>query len=258
MFFDHTVTFVITDILEIHRNEKATRTSGRDIHVLSYRLSGYGEIFSNGETYLAKNGDVLSIPPNLDYSQRTRGEHLIAVHLETFREKPDIISTFHTPDPAQADRVFLNLLRIWTERKPGYQYRATAMLAEFLADIQQLRACRAEESAQIAAAVHFIHQQYTNAQLKVADVARHVNFSEVHFRRLFTRVCGQSPLAYIVSQRIALACRLLRGGGFSVGEVAAQAGFPDVKYFSVCFKKHTGFSPSSYIEESPWRQDGES
>ena len=253
MFFDHTAAFRITDVLEIWRGRKAHRTKGRDIHVLGYRLSGSGEIFCDGKTYPVSNGVVLSIPPNIDYSQSTPGEHVIAVHLETFGAAQEGISLFAFPNPTEADGVFLNLLRIWSEKKSGYQYRATAVLCEFLAEIQRLNAPAAAEQDKVADGMRYIYRYYTNAQLKVADVARYINFSEVHFRRLFVKTYGMTPHESIISQRMALACRLLRGGGLTIREVAAKSGFSDPKYFSACFKKHTGLSPGVYIEQRAWQ-----
>ncbi len=253
MFFDHTVTFRITDVLELKRRETAHRTSARDIHVIGYRLSGSGELFCNGETFSVANGDILSIPPNIDYSQRTTGEHVIAIHLEIFGEKEDTMSVFTHPDPIEADRFFLNILQIWAERADGYRYRAMAALAEFLAEIQHLHVKKTATPSKIADSIRYIKQNFTNPQLTVADIARHSNFSEVHFRRLFIDAYGNSPLTYITDCRIAFACRLLRSGGFSIAEISEKTGFSDPKYFSTCFKKHTGYSPSQYVEQTAWR-----
>ncbi len=51
---------------------------------------------------------------------------------------------------------------------------------------------------------------------------------------------------YHTSLRINEACRLLRSTLMSVGEVSAAIGYADVLYFSRCFRRSTGNSPTEY------------
>ena len=64
--------------------------------------------------------------------------------------------------------------------------------------------------------------------------------------RLFIRLFGQSPLEYLIGLRIARAQELLVRSSQSIGEVAQATGFQDSNYFSRCFRRVTGETPSCY------------
>ena len=55
---------------------------------------------------------------------------------------------------------------------------------------------------------------------------------------------GQGPNDFIRIVRLNKAKELLASRRFSIGEVSSMVGFSDSKYFSTCFKKQFGTSPS--------------
>ena len=57
---------------------------------------------------------------------------------------------------------------------------------------------------------------------------------------------GLSPNDFIKIIRLKKAAALLREQRYYVSEVACLTGFPDVKYFSVAFKKQFGVTPKKY------------
>ena len=248
VFFENTVAFRITDVLELRRKKKkGHHTVPRNISVLSYRLSGGAEFSCGGTKYSVTNGDVLFIPAYADYSQRTDGERVIAIHLDVLDADFKDFEIFQYPYIKGADAVFLEIFKIWTEREAGYRYRATAKLAELLSEIHSLMENNELHSGKLGGAFKYIKNNFTDPSLTVARVAAASNFSEVYFRRIFTSSFGKTPISYITELRIDYAKRLLRNGCYTVGEVAEKSGFNDVKYFSTCFKKHTSMTPRQYM-----------
>jgi len=65
-----------------------------------------------------------------------------------------------------------------------------------------------------------------------------------------------SPVEYINSYRISVACERIQKSDSSIEEVAHIAGFQDVAYFSKVFKNIKGISPQEYkkrkISEDPF------
>ena len=57
---------------------------------------------------------------------------------------------------------------------------------------------------------------------------------------------GKSPNDFIRIFRLERAAELLTAEGLNVTEVADRVGFSDPKYFSSCFRRHFGVSPSKY------------
>ncbi len=69
------------------------------------------------------------------------------------------------------------------------------------------------------------------------------------FYDLFHDEFGMSPLQYRDRLLLKRAVALLTAGDISVGETAFAVGFESTAYFSRFFKKHTGLSPSEFINK---------
>ena len=67
-----------------------------------------------------------------------------------------------------------------------------------------------------------------------------------YFIKLFRRVAGQTPHAYLSHCRIDQAKRLLESPELQVKTIAARVGFRDQHYFAKAFARHTGQTPTQY------------
>lgn len=103
--------------------------------------------------------------------------------------------------------------------------------------------------SKISNAIHYIQ---TNLQqgMTVADLAAKANQNADHFSRVFTDYMGERPLTYIQSKRIERAQYLITTTELSFTEIAEQAGFETLSYFSRIFKNITGQTPSEYKKKS--------
>ncbi|MGR4068590.1 helix-turn-helix domain-containing protein [Billgrantia sp. C5P2] len=81
---------------------------------------------------------------------------------------------------------------------------------------------------------------------RVADMAVRCHLAEAVFARQFRALTGLSPHEWLVRQRLAHACELLRVGGASLTEVALACGFADSAHFSHSFRRRHGVSPSEW------------
>jgi AraC-like DNA-binding protein len=82
--------------------------------------------------------------------------------------------------------------------------------------------------------------------LTIDEIARHFHLSRQYFTKLFRRVTGQPPYAYLTQVRLQRARELLTSSELTVQAIAAAVGFCDPYYFSRCFRQHTGLSPTQY------------
>jgi AraC family transcriptional regulator len=78
---------------------------------------------------------------------------------------------------------------------------------------------------------------------QMAAVAR---LSTYHFARQFKAATGLPPHQYVIARRVERAKQLLQGGGFSLAEVAAHAGFANQSQFSQHFKRLVGVTPGQF------------
>lgn len=96
-------------------------------------------------------------------------------------------------------------------------------------------------------AVAYIAENYMN-EIAIDHLAQLCHVSTSHFRRLFKKVLGWSPLDYVQIMRIDRACALLYNCEYSVTEVSLQVGYPSPSSFNRQFHRIHGVSPSQ------WRQ----
>ena len=80
----------------------------------------------------------------------------------------------------------------------------------------------------------------------LTTLAARVHIEPTYFSRLFHTAVGLPPMAYLTRRRLELATSLLRRDDLPVGEVGAMAGWEDQNYFSRCFRKYFGMTPSRY------------
>ncbi len=109
---------------------------------------------------------------------------------------------------------------------------------------------RAEQA--VLDAVSYI-ETHLDQQLRLPHIAAHVHLSAAHLTRSFTKRMGMGVIAFQHRLRSEEACRLLRTTDMDVTAVAGQLGYGEIAYFSRCFRKHIGVSPSAYRKQ---RRDG--
>lgn len=252
MFFTQdSLNLQIIGAFQITRKSTSFHTTGRNYHVVSQRISGDAQIFHKGDIYSLKEGDLIYLPPNIDYAQSTDGESIIAVHMKINGYEGEGIQALTPQDPAGIRSAFQRIYEEWQAQKCGYQYRSLAILYDLLADLHvQLENAmtHSREFDLIKDAVQYMESRYTDSSLTIEQCAARSSISTVYFRRVFRSVYGVSPLKYLNSLRMEYAKRLLASDYYRVYEVADMAGFSDVKYFSTVFKKETGSTPSEYKE----------
>lgn len=93
---------------------------------------------------------------------------------------------------------------------------------------------------------NFIEANISNSDLSVNDFALELGVSRTVLYARIKKVFDSSPNNLVLNMRIEHAKRMLLHSGSHVSEIAYACGFSDPKYFSRCFKKLTGKSPSEY------------
>lgn len=99
----------------------------------------------------------------------------------------------------------------------------------------------------IRRATKYINQHYAE-DCSVAFLANYADLSYSYFSAMFTRVMGMSATEYVLDVRLTNARRMLEQAQDrrAIGEIAARCGFETPRYFSTCFKRRFGVSPSAY------------
>ena len=100
-------------------------------------------------------------------------------------------------------------------------------------------------------AKEYIGNNLSDSQLRLENIASEVHVTPSHLSRIFKRSEGINVSDYITQKRIERATRLLRSTSEPISFVSDQVGYASPYYFSACFKKITGLTPSEYRRGRP-------
>lgn len=245
-----------------------TNLHWHDHYEMEIVTGGSGTYFVNGMQYPLKRGSVYLVTP-VDFHQ-IRGDFTIynitfndamvssevmnliiagncatVVNFEeeefTFWETvlSRLLSEFHGESPLknQAERALLE-----------------AILIGFLRRIDISFSDQGRSDVAVMRVVAYIKFNFKK-KLTLSEVAKAVHLTPNYVGEIFAKKMGVSFNQYLMQTRLNYAKNLLLRGGMSVQEVAAESGFGSQTYFSDCFRREFGFTPSDTKNMTPFVDD---
>ena len=97
----------------------------------------------------------------------------------------------------------------------------------------------------IRRAIELMHS-HLNRELPLEEIAAAAFLSPFHFARLFKKLTGASPHAYLATLRVARAQSLLAETDLSISEVSTRVGYSSPSHFTKAFRQATGLAPRAY------------
>ena len=208
--------------------------------------------YSFGEQrVLARVGSLLLLPPNRNpftASALVDGK----VTVIGFVASPSCFSDFfflmESPVSKALREKFSHMIYLKQTDDVGSQ---TALLADLYSVLFALQRYskkgtrQAHQNDLIRPSVAYLEKHISTRGLNMKAVAALSGVSESHFRTLFTRQFGCTPIQFLNAKRIENAKQLLCSS-IPIGEVAQSCGFSDVGYFVRTFKKSVGATPLEY------------
>lgn len=98
-------------------------------------------------------------------------------------------------------------------------------------------------------AVKMVENNLSNSEYNVDDFGSDLNMSRMQLYRKLKALTSLSANEFIRTIRLKKAAQILRSSSLNVSEVTYEVGFSDPKYFSKCFMKQYGITPSKYAEQ---------
>jgi AraC-like DNA-binding protein len=103
------------------------------------------------------------------------------------------------------------------------------------------------ESRRIQKVINFLNTNYQK-EIRLMDVANHVNMSEVSFSRFMKRRTGKNYIEYLNDLRLGIASRYLVDSSKTISEISYDCGFNNLSNFNRIFKKRKGYTPKEFRE----------
>lgn len=118
----------------------------------------------------------------------------------------------------------LNLLFLWNSSKQSLNY---------------------DKIRKVEKVSQYILDNYSH-KIKLQELADYIQLSQSYLQVIFKDVTGSSPIEYLIKVRINKSKELMKEGYQNIGEISELVGFNDAFYFSRCFKKIEGTTPTEY------------
>ena len=252
MFFD-TNNFYINNISVYHlswKKSNAFTKRDRPFNALSYRIKGNATFTHNNKKTSVSDGDIIFTPANCNYHINAEDEELIVIHFNSNLKLSDDILKITLTHRNILKNYFLTIYNSYTKKTIGYKYECKSILYKIFSIIDnELNALQLNEKDIIEKATNYINENLFSAETNVENLSRLFSVSQVYFRKLFKKRHGKSVLEYINLLKLDYALELLSSKYYTVTEVAEKCGFLSPYYFSYFIKKHTGNTPSYYINK---------
>ena len=95
-------------------------------------------------------------------------------------------------------------------------------------------------------AIQYMNDNFSDSTLTLQKVAKLIHVSTPYLSNLFKIEKGFNFGQYLLELRMKKAMELLREDKLKTYEVSEQVGYSNPQYFSICFKKYTGYTPAEF------------
>ena len=204
------------------------------------------------------------LPPNRGRSEvllvRLTPQLLIetATRLRLYREAA--LLCFRQPlvplDDARLQATLAAIAGEWQNRAAGWREMLGSLIQQLTVQLlrHHINVQRSDEvelsrvglvDRRLRRAIEFMHD-HCGRELSLREIAEAVYVSEFHFARLFKKITGQTPHAYLAVLRVAKARCLLAETDLAITDVGAQVGYASQSHFTKIFRAATGATPKAF------------
>lgn len=214
--------------------------------------NGEGLLFNDKEHIVMKPNNIYIIPANHTYSCRCDNymEKFFIHFTASIIPQKDLLSEVNRIITIPISNDEINSIR---EMLYNENIKSALMLQNY---IRSLIIRIIEPSADTIENDIAVYRKYEKlykyiednlyADLSVAEVCRHIGFSQTYIGQCFKADTGSTIKQYITSAIVERLRYMLLVTTLSISDISKELRFESESYCSKFFKKHTGISPSEY------------
>jgi AraC family transcriptional activator of mtrCDE len=246
----------------------------RELELTYIETPGWIEI--EGECFPHQAGDIICVNKGLlhhSYTEEKKEAYLLVFDLDLLSSPftqnndslflnqliegkllfPEIVS----PDQRGYGEIKDLLLRgvsLWEKHPSGWEVSMQSILLELVycfyvngllrSHVERLDTPKTEY---VKKTIRYMKQNFSQ-EITIEELAGVVSLSKSYYIRVFKKLTGQTPLAYLNHIRLEES-RLFLNQGKTVTETAILCGIPNVSYYIRSFKEHFGMTPKSYQQQ---------
>jgi len=229
----------VNNIVRPHRHRKT------EMHFIT-RGHGYMEV--NGKLFpLAENSFIITFPEDTHRLITAKDCVFMSQYMVFFdlTANVDIMrrSFRQGVKSSKGVSVFSDVERHWNSGNKllmsAAEYRLQSFIFELVGGGELAASNLYVEKAQ-----NYMRNHVTE-KISLNKLSRHIGLEKSYFCRLFKQVSNETPMRFLMRQKVELSKEMLNAGERN-SDIAMATGFADEFHFSRSFKKITGASPRQY------------
>lgn len=226
---------IVSGSLELQLGETQLTLQAGEAAVLNPRMLHCGHAGAGGVVYHTIMFDVDRLCNGTNVSEKYLlplcrcevGFRPMITEKEIIGQIDRLIACVHTKNPLMALGIVYEIL--------GFLY------LDALAQTDE----KQRNSREFGEVLEYIDRHYCE-KLSARLLSEYFSYNETYFCRRFKELTGMTVMKYIQALRMEEAQRLLEGGNEAISVIARKCGFSDACYFSNCFRKHFGYTPTKF------------
>lgn len=239
---------------ETHREDLAS-------YLLVSVRQGRGELFYENQCFPLRAGSLFFIDCRKPHGYRSSREApwaLAWAHFDgcsakgyyaLFRKKLE--PAFESPRRERIDGLLAELLALNLRPGPETELHNARLLTDLVTLLTAEAVPELPEEEGLLEQVRAYLAEHSMENPGLDALAGRFHLSKFHLARAFKRRFGQTPMAFLLQQRLTKAKQLLRFTDQTVAQIAEACGFHEPSYFNRQFKKAEGCTASEF--RSRWR-----
>ncbi len=224
-----------------------------ECYSLEYIICGTGILHINGKTYEPKTDDVFFLAKGSRheyYCTKENPWHKIYISFEGSLAdafvKEYLTKEKYVYENTGLIEAFKRIYRISTNEAYDYRQRNDLMLPELMKIFVSIKKNSSLKPLSLAEKIKVKLDMNLQRKYTINDLSSDLSYTNNHLINTFQNEYGETPYQYLTKRRIELAKEYLKTSSMSISEIAEKLCYTDAQYFSTCFKKFTGMTPTQY------------
>lgn len=218
---------------------------------------GAGEFYAENDKYPLKKGDFILVNPNTVHTEKSSEKNpleYIVVAVDNFNLELEDTNHFMFNCMNGHQDIIKYMSSMLTEQEEGKPYSDRVcqnILEVILIEILRITKSNIDTEPAVNSSKEcfklkkYIDSNYSS-KITIDELARLSNLNKYYLIHSFNKYFNCSPINYLCKIRIRAAKELLANSDYSISQISLSAGFSSQSYFTQCFIKDCGISPSSY------------